>query len=268
MLTLGFTSKYYTLWNVTSEIRYSGGSVINGNFTGDSYNVTNHIYIQNLSMNYDEAIKKITERAGAAEWVEALDLKGQGSFRTETFIPREVQQIPEYCFTFGRLSYTDMRTSDDIWQLQRAVNQEVTMRGRVYARKRLIELGELTKYEWFENLYNAESEKWFPVKRKWATLRQIERFEQEKKSKHYFNEGDKVEVEVKIIKSFSFEGAFGTTFIQIYETKNNEIIKYMGSKPPAIAIDNEGFTKIKGTVKHDFYNGLAETKLQRIKVIN
>lgn len=284
MLTLGFTNHYYTLWNVTSFMRYGRGETVNGVFNGESWLVINYNYIQNLSMDYDLAVEKITLLAGESSWSEDLTLKGEhGSFRRTV---RQTNAIPQWQFTFGKLTYTDIRTATNAWQLNRAMNEEIGGRRRVYARRRLIELGELIRYDWVDKVFDAEASQkaWEEcdgnlevystfnfhkdVKRKYATLRQVARFEKEKaereQSGHFFTHGARITLEIKKIESFSFEGQFGTTHICKYITCDGKLVKYMGSNPPDISL--EEFVTVKATIKHSEYKGILETKLQRIKI--
>jgi hypothetical protein len=87
-----------------------------------------------------------------------------------------------------------------------------------------------------------------------------------KMSGHYFNVGDRVQLEVKQKDYFTFETAYGTCCIQTLVTPDGKLFKYMGSAP--IAFENkELFITIKGTVEHQVYKGVNETKLKRITVV-
>lgn len=287
MLTLGFTNHYYTLWVVTNQIKYGRGSVVDGQFQGECYHVVKYLYQQNLSMDYDAAIEKITAMAGERGFEEDLTLKGSHSFDRTI---RTFNNMPDWQFTFGKLYQRDIRTSNDIWQLNRAMNKEPKPRSRVYARRRLVELGELVRFDWIEKLRTYDFEeteiynvKIINVKHKYATPAQKERYEAKMKqnsmSDHYFTKGAKVELEVKEVSKFSFDTQYGTSYIQIFETKCGKIVKYMGASPLSfeVLIDNNSvnyeyekveWLKIKGTVKHSEYNGQKETRLQRIKILH
>lgn len=287
MLTLGFTNHYYTLWNVVTSIRYGRGEVVNGVFNGERWQVTSYNYIQNLSMDFDAAVEKITTIAGDNKWEEDLSLRGEhGSFeRTK----RMIESMADWQFTFGKLTSCDIRVSTDVWQLTRAMNEEVGGRRRAYARRRLLELGELVRYEWVEKVFdqqlcdqywkdhggvitneNNPTHSMFVVdkKRNYATPRQVARFEAQKAERelsgHFFKDGERVTINIKQIDSFHFETAYGTTFICKYLTSDNKAVKYMGANPPDIS--TEHFVLVQATAKHSEYKGVAETKLQRIKI--
>ncbi len=162
------------------------------------------------------------------------------------------------------------------------MNNEAHNRTRVYARRRLIELGELLRYDWIEKVYCSTGEKYTEdipgeawagdwiwaltdVKRKYATKKQIERDLQNKKEGHYHSVGEKVIVELKEVFKVGFETMYGYSYAVTYISADNRVYHYVGGSVPDIS-DTE-FTKVKGTVKHDNYKGIAQTKLQRIKII-
>lgn len=69
---IGFTTKYYTLWNVETSGEW-----------------TTYTYVQNLSMDYEKA------RAKKPNALVDLSLKGHHSFRVRNIIPTD-------CFLFGK----------------------------------------------------------------------------------------------------------------------------------------------------------------------
>jgi len=79
---------------------------------------------------------------------------------------------------------------------------------------------------------------------------------------YLFENKKRIELKIKTIESFGFEGYYGYTFIRIYETECGCEVKYMGSNPPDIS--DEVFEAVKATIKHDNYNDVDETKIQRI----
>jgi hypothetical protein len=278
MLTLGFTNHYYTLWAVNQIIRFGRGEVVNGVFIGQQWLDTKYCYIQNLSMEYDEAVKKITERAGIKGFDENLELRGEnGSFVTTV---RMKANYADSVFSFGKLEGKDIMVSDDIWQIKRAMNTEPRPKTRVYARRRLLELGELVHYNWIEQVYSQTGEvckvrddyhyegemKWdfVPTKRKYALKWQFNRDVMNKTEGHFHINGAKVILELKLISAHSFEGSFGTVYLENYTGKDGNTYHYMGANPPTIS--KEDFVKVQGTVKHDQYKGTNQTKLQRIKI--
>lgn len=287
MLTLGFTNHFYTLWNVTTRLRYGAGAVVNGVFTGETWLVTKYSYMQNLSMDYEDAKAKI-ERLSGGTWEEDLSLRGEhGSSFTRTV--RQINAMADWQFTFGKLTGHDIREATDTWQLSRAMHAEIGGRRRVYARQRLLQLGFLVRYDWEETL--ADMAAWDKllteveaagkdpyavntiavptrtVKRKYATTKQAAFMEKKKAeaelSGHFFENGKRIQLQIKEVGRFSFDSAYGTTFIVKYMTASGKLVKYMGSTPPDVS--TEDFTPVTATIKHSDYKGQPETKLQRIK---
>lgn len=77
--------------------------------------------------------------------------------------------------------------------------------------------------------------------------------------------GDKLESEMKVVKSTSFDGEYGVTYIYIFKTSNNQILKWF-TKTTDIPEDT---FKAKFTVKdHSEYKGRKETVVTRLKIIN
>lgn len=271
MLTLGFTNQFYTLWNVVTTTEYTAGMVLNGQFTGGSYTKVKPNFIQNLSRDYNQALLKIKKYANDRNkyWVEDLGLKGE-----VVFIPMGNQPFiqPTYeihQFTVGKFTGCDIRTCEDIWQLDRAMKNEKSVRTRVLARRRLIELGHLVKHFWIEeeqfwNQYDALMIK--NIKHNYATKDKIQELKKEQESKecngHHFNNNEKIQIKIKLINKYSFESKFGTTFVREYITPDNKAFKYMGGNP--IEISDIDFVEIRATTKHDNYIGQPQTKLLRI----
>jgi hypothetical protein len=246
MLTIGFANQYYTLWEVgTPYKKYGAGMVINGVFTGSFEIVQDCHYIQNLSKDFEQAKAKIS-----GDYVIDLDLRGHSTWTRST--GNTGNDFPSDRFPYGKLMGELISESNDIWQLNRAMNQG-SPRTRVHARRRLIELGELVKYNgrWM-SVGAAESAK------RLAWVDSLERG-------HFFNDGAKVELSVKEIGRFGFDSAYGYTTIVTYVDSDNRMFKYMGSNPPEDL--TAGFAPIKATVKHSSYNGQLETKLLRIKIL-
>lgn len=292
MLTLGFANHYFTLWNVWEGETFDPVHRV-------TYIVTHYVYQQNLSMNEAEARAKIQARVGEEGTYDVdLDLRGQfGRY----FTKRRIANLSDYIFSFGLLLGQDIREADDLWQLRRAMLQEASKRRRVWARRRLIELGALVRYtnERMErvflpgitgqvkafNRFGDTSElkpefynEWGDIKEelyeerlftyKYCTPKQrdflVARKRQTEMSGHFYTPGERVALKIKQTGGFSFDTAYGTTYIRIYETEDGKIVKYMGGCPPDIS--TEEFQTVKATIKHDEYKGLKETKLQRIKI--
>lgn len=274
MLTIGFTNQYYTLWSVSEPYKHY--------YNQYEYDIHQDVrYFQNLSLDLNEAKKKVETNFPGLDYLVDLSLRGESGSYTNTLNGERLSNAPDWMFSFGKLKYQDIRESDDVWQLNRAYNNEKNARTRVHARRRLIELGELVKYEWVETFaqninWNKQDkngnflpEKIEDVKRikKYATLEQVASFDKEKNKPvagHYEADGVKVVLELKEIDSFGFNGNYGYTYIVTYADINNREFKYMGSSPSNISQDD--FVKVQATIAHDTYRG-NETKLKRIKIL-
>ena len=255
MLTLGFTSMYYTLWEVGEpQKRYTSGATVNGVFTGSFYMEQQCTYMQNLSKDYDTAVRKIEEISGGKYGID-LDLRGHSSFVRNC--GSEGNDMPDYVFSFGQLAGHDIRMATDVWQLNRAMKEERGRRRRVYARRRLIELGELVRNPFGGDNYIT------PTHFKYLS----DKADKASKSGHFFENGSRVTLTLKRIGGTSWHVQFGyrqsIMFLEEYITEAGQHVKYKGSSPLDI---NDEFVEIVGTVEHSEYNGLPETRLKRMKL--
>lgn len=80
---------------------------------------------------------------------------------------------------------------------------------------------------------------------------------------HEINEGRQEITIVKIVSERSFETGYGTMHIVSYLTDKNDVVQYKGSCPFYDEFSEP--VKIKGTIKHDEYNGKKLNRLSRIK---
>lgn len=254
MKTLGFTEKYYTLWNVSEMDKFYSNEY-------EYVTRTHFTYFQNLSMDYDKAIEKIEALTGGRYAID-LGLRGNGSFYKDY---SKGNDYPCYMFDYGKLKGADIRTCTDVWQLDRARLQgtdsentkysRTELERRMFARKRMLEIGALLK---INNQFILKSEHE-------AQLREEARKKAiELTNGHFFVEKSRVKLKVKQIKSFGFQTVYGFSFVRIYQTEDGKQVKYLGSSPPEVSEWN--FTEIVATIAHSEYQGIAETKLQRIKV--
>lgn len=284
MLTIGFANHYYTLWSVSSRMEYAAD--------GRSYMITHYWYLKNLSTDFDQAKAKMDARGEHKKYAIDLDLRGDNG--TRYFTKTMVKDFDLWQFSFGRLSGADMRISSDVWQLGRAMNQESNPRRRVYARTRLLELGEMIRYNWSEVVtrYNAPDEfeevikladaagttpdlylrsvaYYVTIKHKYCTKKQLEYIQKKEAdaaiSGHFFANGARLELNVKKHSSFNFDTAYGTTFIVNMLTEDGKLVKYKGSSPPYFENPDE-FITVTASIEHGEYKGVKETRLKRIKV--
>ncbi len=246
MQTIGFTEKFYTLWEVgdivAEPVHYNGIEI------GVNY-MQRVNYIQNLSFDLEAAKSKLV-----GPYEIDLELRGHSSFNrlVSSNIKDRENYYKDDCLSFGKMEGVRFVDVTDIWQLNRAFREEKSGRRRARARRRLIELGALIRYRLGNYNYASQEE--------------IDMDFIAKNSGHHFSDGQKVELEIEEIRRGGFEGFYGWTSIVTYKTACGKVVKYMGSSSPYLK--QEGFTKVRATIKHDNYNGKPETKLQRIKVLN
>lgn len=251
MMTIGFTKEYYTLWEVGDTYAvpvFDNGIKVGQHFKQDL------VYIQNLSIDFDAARAKVA----ATGKVFNVDLDLRGSCSHTRTIGSDIRDrdsfFPQNCFSFGKLEGESFETCNDIWQLERAMNDEKSLRRRAAARRRLIVLGELVRFTWTNEA---------GVKFNWVNKNQVGRLKAEQWSGHFFADGQKVELELMEISRGGFEGAYGFTSIRNYQTRDNKVVTYKGSSPISLP---EGWNKVTATVKHNSYNGRNQTLLLRMKI--
>tara|TARA_Y100000310_G_C20623396_1_gene784542 strand:+ start:307 stop:1089 length:783 start_codon:yes stop_codon:yes gene_type:complete len=239
---IGFAEKYYTLWEVypCARVVYSSDGPMARE--GTQYN-----YIQNLSMDLEKAESKLE-----GDYKIDLYLRGGRSF----WKARQVFEAKADEFSFGLLKGQKISDSDDVWQLERAMVEEESQDKKDLAFNRLqgLDIYVVT----FRGKYmTAKDRDELLIKEHIDNL----------KAGHHFNDGDKVELEIKELDRFGFDGYYGWTAIVEYESKDGKLFKYMGGSPKR-SDDFEEFTKVTATVKHSDYKGENETKLLRIKQVN
>ena len=267
MKVIGFANQYYTLWNVSEPYR---------EYVSEHswYMKVDCQYIQNLSKDLEAAKAKLT-----GEYRINLELRGEKGWSFSERVGGKQSSLLPYQFPEHFYGYVgqDIRTIEDeagikmLWVLY--MKKEIWdnsveehnfknlnphwVKPVVYARRRLVELGKLIRYKG----------KYYSPKYLEIVKAKEEIVEQKSALEHgsFFTEGARIDLEVKEIDRFNFESKFGTTFIQTLATSCGKLVKYMGASP--IDIANDTFTKIKATIKHSEYNGVNETKLQRIKLI-
>lgn len=251
MNTLGFTTEYYTLWDVSEPIKkYGRGSTINGIFYGEVYWVQACSYVQNLSKDYTKAVDKIKSMGAYSE---DLSLRGHSSFVRK--VHSENIQYPFYIFSFGILIGQDIRQCTDIWQLTRTMNEDKHTRRRAIARRRLIDLGELVL-----NIQFTGEDKYIST----THFRRLkENADKKAASGHFFEAGKRITVNLRRVDGFSFDTQYGTMFIEEYMTEEGQLLKYKGSSPLRMP---EGICAVVGTVEHSEYKGQPETRLKRMKL--
>lgn len=269
-LVIGFTNVYYTLWRVTVFAK-----------------VENVRYIQNLSIDFGEAQKKVRDilvndaRMGDDFEID-LSLRGENGYNF--FRPLAAKRYAPELLAFSRFAGKDMRKIDpneEYYSHDEAVKNgfrtvrmepvfkkmsgllwatylnkdEATVKGlrrRVIARQQLLKAGILVK-----------------IGREYITPDQVKKraINAERAAAingHHEENGKRISLKVKKLgKAFSFDTQYGTTHVVTLIDENNRLFKYMGAKLPDI---EDEFVEIKATIKHDTYKDQPETKLQRIKI--
>lgn len=244
MQTIGFTNEYFTLWNVSEVYKVP----INAYQWREQQDF---VYVQNLSKTLEGAKAKLQ-----GEFNVDLELRGSSTFTRSSEI---LDSFEVWQFTFGKLIGSDIRTCNDVWQLNRAMNDERGEERKELAKQRLIELGEVIQFDG----------KW--ISKETLEFHKEQKRKSELKNGHFFADGEKVELIVELEENFSFDTQFGTCFINVFRDANGRLFKYKGSNPPDLYINGEynpnATYKFKATVKHSEYNGQKETLIQRIKII-
>lgn len=142
---IGFAGNFYTLWNYERKENWSTNS------RGEHYlsNIThNYYYIKNISIDL-EKVKRLHPDLGIDE-----NLRG----KTQSWERNEKIELPYNLFPFGKLMGEDIATCNDIWQLERTYSNDNNPRRKAVARRRLIELGELVRFDWIDYKFVSASD--------------------------------------------------------------------------------------------------------------
>lgn len=132
MLKIGFASKYFTLWDVTTSTEYGQGST--GTY---SYQRTQYTYYRNLSMNEGIALEK-AELAGVKDLTVDTELFGRSGKSFTKISPREYVKYEDTQFSYGKYCGEYFSKCEDISYLQWYFRDN----GNIKAAERLVELDE------------------------------------------------------------------------------------------------------------------------------
>lgn len=265
-LRIGFANKFYTLWDVSEPYE-----VYTSKHT--YYETVDYIYIQNLSFDLDKSIEKAAMLGCKTNEVDHNLYGKSNTFSKKSTIKYDElsgYQIPPDINT--AMAGIDIRTCEStsiLWAIyfkkDIVFNKENPInphwkRPIVYARQRLVELGELIKFDG-----------------KYISCEKIEEYKEKKKTQdikdgaisgHIGKDKQREELNIKVLEKFGFQGwdfMGQMVWMNVYTfiDDKNRLFKYVG-------VNNypfQDFTKVRGTFKHSEYNGVPETKLQRISVV-
>jgi len=186
--------------------------------------------------------------------------------------------FPYTVFPFGKLQMVNILETDDVWQLNRVLsgpgaighpkefNTSKPLRRRVLARRRLIELGEIVKFKHVGDKWDDRLGEWIlNVNLSYITKRDYDYKIKVQNSFFLHTEKERVGLELKEVRRAGYDSMYGYVSIVTYnDLEGNEYI-YKGTTSPCF--NEEGFTKIKATIKHEEYKGVKQTIIQRVKVI-
>jgi hypothetical protein len=129
---LGKTNKgTFTLWRKVLET---------ADYQFYTFDKTRYYYLKALSKNEDKTLQLVAEYG-----IVSIDLDDRlidTKYKFLWFNGETVSKLEPWQYPFGKLVGQDIRTSEDVWQLQRAAEQ-----GNEFAHNRLIELGTHVIYE-------------------------------------------------------------------------------------------------------------------------
>ncbi len=249
MKSIGYAKKFYTLWEVSKEVRYTGTE---GNYR--PYEVGVYTYYQNLSTDRAKAILK-AEKMGLGTLEVNEELRGKTLSWSSAPKKLYTDLTPELdtCFSFGKYSNQVINDSTDFNYLEWYYNETSNR----YALALLLANGyELVN----DRIYSSEEAK---------ELREKIEFNKIAIKGAHYNNGDKVELTLKEVERYDYLGTYGVVYNITYIAQDNKIFKYVGASPKDIG--NE-FTTVKATIKHKANtNGWGEdtdteTRLLRIKL--
>lgn len=267
---IGFSGTYYCLWYWCTESNYSmSGS---GQYVAtDSY--TKYHYIKRISTDLNK-VKELYPNVSID-----MGLHGQRWQRNDNTIKREI--LADDVFPYGFRGVGDKIIECNeikfLWSLYLSVQTGIG-RSKVYARRRLAELGLIVPYKTSRTIdvmrYDYELCKEVPtgeiitIRSSYSSPKYVAKLESAKEfvRGNFFENGKRIELSVKEIKSFSFETQYGICYVVEYIDADNRVFKYKGSTPPSISKDE--FETIQATIKHSVYKGQEETTIQRVKVLS
>ena len=179
MLRIGFSKKYFTLWDVQETIEWTSVGGLNLPYQKISY-----CYIQNLSMDENEAKRKAIFK-GVENFDVDTDLRGRNaSFYHTKELFSKIPSDKSYFFEFGRLKGQKIQDCNDFDYLFWFFNESQN----IHAKARLLENG----FEDFEGqVVHAEHAK--KIKLRGLVVNEIK---------------EKKEIEVEVLSNLTRDGEF------------------------------------------------------------
>lgn len=245
---MGFTNKYYTLWTRSNPYtKFVGGYI---------ETKVDYTYYQNLSFDKDKALGKMNERYSSFEI--DLDLRGNKSFFV--LVSKKVDpQYRETTFMFGKYrGHTFDSINDQSYKVWYALNADSETRPETLLQQ-LVDSGSI--FHWNGRYVTPE-----------VLISEVSNIMKNTfyETGHFFANGDKVEIEAYVNRIGGFSTAYG--YMQVVDLINvgtGQMVHIKGTAPEGIEVGS--VVKIKGTVKHEAYNGrngfVKQTALKRAKLV-
>lgn len=266
---IGFSGTYYCLWYWNTDSNYSltgSGSYIS---TGG---YTKYHYIKRISTDVNK-VKELYPNVSID-----MGLHGQRWLRNDGF-KREVLADDVFPYGFRGVGdkIMDCNEAKFLWSLYLSIQTGIG-RNKVYARRRLADLGLIVPYKTSKTVdvmrYDYELGREVPtgetitIRSSYSSPKYVAQIEAAKTlvRGNFYEDGMRVKLSIKELKSFSFETQYGTCYVVEYVDTDNRVFKYKGSNPPSIS--KEDFDTVQATIKHSEYKSQAETIIQRIKTLN
>lgn len=269
-LIIGFSGTYYCLWSWQTETNYAMTSnyqyVAQGSYT-------KHYYIKRISTDIEKVKQLYPELPidmglHGQKW----EVSGVGVKKREV-LPHDVFPYGFRCEGERIMECSEVKY---VWALYLS-SQTGIGRSKVYARRKLVELGLLVPYkterkhivkEWDYNIDAAvETGEVITIRSSFCSPAYAAKLEAEKVMQrgHFLVEGKRAKLMLKKVRSFSFETKFGICHVVEFVDAENRVFKYKGSTPPQIS--NEEFEQVEAGIKWGEYKGQNETLIQRVKVL-
>lgn len=271
-LIIGFSGTYYCLWSYSNETNYSMSG--NGNYVATS-GYTKYYYIKRISTDL-EKVKQLYPNVPidmdvhGTKWV--YDKKEKVKYPADVF-PQGFRGVGSKIMECNEAKF--------LWTLYLTnnLNQDMDLaRSQVYARRRLVELGCLVRYNTYktikltaldENGHEYFTGEEITLRNNFCSPAYAEKLalDKVKQKGHFFDDGKRVKLSIKQTNSFSFETQYGLCFIIELMDTDNRVYKYKGANPPYFEKNKDGFVDVQATIKHGCYKNEPETLLQRISFI-